>query len=76
MTEFFTCPSASEADSASPSVQPEQASAAETQTSSSSGLSMVENDQTIEKTDTASKQVLPESHTILMLMTSAYGQSI
>ena len=68
MTEFFTeftRPSASEADSASPSnsIQPEQAPAAETPASSSSGLSTVENDQNVEKTDTASKQVLPESHT-------------
>ena len=63
MTEFFTRPSASEPDSASPSVQPEQAPAAETPASSSFGLSTVENDQNVETTDTASKQVLPESHT-------------
>ena len=65
MTEFFTLSSALEADShsASSSVQPEQAPAAETPASSSSGLSTVENDQNVENTDTASKQVLLESLT-------------
>ena len=65
MTEFLTLSSASEADShsASSSVQPEQAPAAETPASSSSGLSTVENDQNVKNTDTASKQVLLESLT-------------
>ena len=65
MTKFFTLSSASEAHSRSPSssVQPEQAPAGETPASFSSSLSTVENDQNVENTDTASKQVLLESLT-------------
>ena len=66
MTEYFTRPSsASEINSASPLVQPKQVPpAVETSASSSSGLSTVNNYQNVEKTGTASKQVVPGSHTI------------
>lgn len=63
MTEFFTRPfhpTTSDADSASSSIQPEQKPATDVKTAASSS---VEVNQHIEETGTASKQVLPESHT-------------
>jgi len=60
ITEYFIRPSTSE----TPLVQPEQTPAdIEAPVSSSSGRSMVEYEQNVEKISCASKQVVPESHT-------------
>lgn len=63
MTEFFTRPfhpTTSGADRASSSIQPEQKPGTDVKTAASSSVVVNQN---IEETGTASKQVLPESHT-------------